>query len=89
MTTPWSYAMRRILTRDQITAGEQVPLASWLPVRAIVTADALNVRDGPGVTYPICRRLQGGAEVETWYRERGWALTEDGWVSAAYLREEA
>jgi len=85
----WARAMRRILTRDQITVGEQVPLASWLPVRAVVTADALNVRDGPGVSYPLCGVFHLGARIELWYRESGWALTEDGWVSSAYLREEA
>lgn len=51
-----------------------------------VTASVLNVRKGPGTSYPVVstyRRSQSVMVVET---KAGWARTSDGWCSLSYLQ---
>jgi lysozyme len=60
-----------------------------------VTANALNVRTGPGTTYPSIGFLVSGDIVEkleqnaagTWFRVRRLTDSLTGWVSSAYLEK--
>ena len=85
--TNWPAAMRVLgLGADDITAGLQVPLAPTMPQPMTVTADALNVRSGPGAGYERIGRLMSGALVSAWHQRDGWQLvTVTGWCSKAYL----
>jgi lysozyme len=51
---------------------------------------ALNVRSGPGVSYPMVAGLRYGQRVKVIKRQNGWAQFEDptGWSSEAYLTFE-
>jgi len=64
--------------------------------QATVTADPLNVRRGPGLSYGLLDQLSLGAPVTVWAVERdatgaAWYLVQDvrgltGWCAAAFLR---
>ena len=88
--TNWPAAMRVLgLDADDITAGQQVPLAPTMPQPMTVTADALNVRSGPGAGYERIGQLAQGALVDAWHERDGWQLVTAGdvagWCSKAYL----
>lgn len=57
---------------------------------AWVGQSALNVRSGPGVTYPKVATLSPCARVEVLRWQGSWAMVRSGggtaWVSAGYLR---
>ena len=61
--------------------------------KAIVTASPrLNVRSGPGISYPIVDKLLKGAPIEIVEIKDGWAKLRsyaDEWCSAEYLKFEA
>ena len=54
---------------------------------ATCTINALNVRSGPGISYPIVASLSIGQIVKVIKRQDGWAQIESpaGWSSEAYL----
>jgi lysozyme len=54
---------------------------------ATCTTAALNVRSGPGVSYPIVAGIYYGQRAKVLKRQNGWALFESpsGWSSEAYL----
>jgi len=54
---------------------------------ATCITNALNVRSGPGATYPMAAVLRYGQHVKVINRQNGWAQFEDpsGWSSEAYL----
>jgi uncharacterized protein YgiM (DUF1202 family) len=55
---------------------------------AVCTAFGLNVRSGPGSTYPVVAGLVSGQRVQVLERKNGWARlnTPAGWSSEQYLR---
>jgi lysozyme len=57
---------------------------------AICITSALNVRSGPGVSYPKIAGLRYGQHVKVNKRQNGWVQFEDpaGWSSEAYLSFE-
>jgi lysozyme len=57
---------------------------------ASVISFALNVRSGPGASYPIVGGLKNGQRVKVINRQNGWAQFENpaGWGSDAYLSFE-
>ena len=80
--TDWPAAMQVLgLDADDITAGLQVPLEPTLPQALVVTADALNVRAGPGVQYERTGRLMSGAHVNGWHQAGNWVLVTSGDVA--------
>jgi len=88
--TDWPAAMRVLgLDADDITAGLQVPLAPTMPQPMTVTADALNVRSGPGAGYECIGQLAQGALVDAWQERDGWQLvTATGWVSKTWVEAD-
>ena len=50
-----------------------------------VTASYLNVRSGPGISYPVMKVLRFGDKVSVSDSINGWAKIDGGWVSEAYL----
>jgi lysozyme len=68
------------------------PAVSTEPISGQVTyatciTSALNVRNGPGATYPVVAGLRYGQRVKVICRENGWAQFDSpsGWSSEAYL----
>ncbi len=56
--------------------------------RYVVTASALNVRNGPGTTYARGSLLQNGTEVEVIAQKGNWSqLAPDRWVYSAYIKK--
>ena len=54
-----------------------------------VDADALNIRSGPGLSYPITGSLPEGALVEILDRNQEWGRIPDGWVNTRFLRSDS
>ena len=50
-----------------------------------VTAAYLNVRSGPGISYPVMKVLRFGNEVSVLDSVNGWAKIDGGWVSEDWL----
>jgi GH25 family lysozyme M1 (1,4-beta-N-acetylmuramidase)/uncharacterized protein YraI len=59
-------------------------------VYAVTTINALNVRTGPGVSYPSIGGLSLGQRVKVIKRQNGWSQLESpaGWCSDVYLSFE-
>ena len=57
-------------------------------ITAICMALGLNVRSGPGATYPVVGGLVSGQRVKVLERQTGWARFESpaGWSSEQYLK---
>lgn len=68
------------------------PIPKPLPAaqyEAVVTANALNVRSGPGVAYAKLYTLAGGTKIEVEAINKGWAKIRayrDEWCSEEYLK---
>ncbi|QVM82927.1 N-acetylmuramoyl-L-alanine amidase [Novosphingobium decolorationis] len=57
------------------------------PERGTVTASSLNVRSGPGTTYPVVSGLSRGQSVPILERRREWISIAPGqWVFGEYVR---
>lgn len=50
-----------------------------------VTANYLNVRQGPGTDYMVCGTLQSGTKVNTIETRNGWGRITGGWVDLDYI----
>ena len=50
-----------------------------------VTASYLNVRSGPGISYPVMKVLRFGDKVSVSDSINGWAKIDGGWVSEDWL----
>jgi len=50
-----------------------------------VTASYLNVRSGPGISYPVMKVLRFGDDVNVLDSVNGWAKIDGGWVSEDWL----
>ena len=50
-----------------------------------VTANVLNVRQGPGIQYPIVDRISCGATYQLIEVQNGWGHINKGWVSMQYV----
>lgn len=64
------------------------PVASFLYEAYVNAGAGLNVRSGPGTTYPKIRALPYKTVVQVWEERYGWAKIskdKEEWVSAAYL----
>jgi hypothetical protein len=86
-----------LLTPSNLRGIELAPTAPppepepGAPRRGVVTADVLNVRSGPGVSYPVVAQLRLNAEVliyeqataagAVWYR-----IGRDRWVHSGWVR---
>lgn len=57
-------------------------------IPAVVTADQLNIRKGPGTTFDSVGKYKKGDKVEVFEIKDGWAQTDKGWVSQKYLKFE-
>ena len=51
-----------------------------------ITADALNVRQGPGTTYAKVDQLPHGTNVTLLETQDGWGRIYNGWISLNYVR---
>lgn len=52
----------------------------------VVTAEILNVRSGPGITYPSVGSVKKGEILTVYAVQNGWAKhNHGGWSSAAWL----
>ncbi len=84
-----AFLERRIAALELRTgsATEATPPASASGY-ALCTAQALNVRSGPGATYPVIGWLTNGQRVKVMERQAGWARLETpaGWSGERYLR---
>jgi len=77
----------------QAQSGSQAAATTVAPpasasTYATCTAQALNVRSGPGATYPVIGWLSNGQRVRVVERQNGWARLETpaGWSGERYLR---
>ncbi len=63
------------------------PEMTPVPPTGTITADTLNVRSGPGTTYPKIGRLKAGDEVTLIARNEAgdWLQTDVGWVAAEWV----
>jgi len=66
----------------------QPVMAAELPVMATVTAQAANVRSGPGLDYAARYWLYAGQRVIVTGCVTGWARVGEGWVWAGLLDGE-
>lgn len=57
--------------------------------RGLVTINSLNVRQGPGTTFPVVKTLNTGNEVMISQESNGWLKIGAGneWVSAKYVKK--
>lgn len=53
-----------------------------------VTADLLNVRTGPGTSYPVVATVKRGSTLLIKEQKDGWGKFSTGWVSMNYVRQE-
>ncbi len=74
-------------TTPPTTPVDPVPPTTDTDLYATCINSALNVRSGPGVSYPIVAGLKYGQKVKVLKRQNGWAQFESpaGWSSEAYL----
>jgi len=73
----------------QNPAPAPIPVPTPAPgVTAICMALGLNVRSGPGASYPVFGGLVSGQRVQVLERQNGWARFESpaGWSSEQYLK---
>ncbi|WP_315905829.1 N-acetylmuramoyl-L-alanine amidase [Priestia koreensis] len=59
-----------------------------------VTADVLNMRKGPGLSFPVVRKLHHGKEVAILVEQGEWRYVRlqdgaEGWISSRYVRTTA
>jgi len=66
-----------------------IPIPGSITYATCITS-ALNVRSGPGASYPMVAGLRYGQRVKVIKRQNGWAQFEDpaGWSSEAYISFE-
>ncbi len=87
-------AVEQRLGNQAVAAGSAAPSAPAVqPVSvtnsyATCTAQALNVRSGPGANYPVIGWLANGQRVRVLERQNGWARIDNpsGWSGERYLR---
>jgi lysozyme len=83
---------QRLAGLEQRLGTQTVPTASTSPAsassQAVCTAQALNVRSGPGASYPVIGWLSNGQRVKVVERQNGWVRLENpaGWSGERYLR---
>jgi lysozyme len=72
-------------TQPPTTSPSPQPVTSSF---ALCTASALNVRSGPGASYPVIGWLTNGQRVRIVERQNGWVKIENpaGWSGERYLR---
>lgn len=81
------------------SAGEYADIGEWPLCRqcdAVVTADALHMREAPRLDATSCGLLQRGERVSVWCRDGNWLLVQaadwrpgrSGWSFAEYLQRE-
>ena len=51
-----------------------------------ITADVLNVREGPGTNYARVGRIIGGSTEEILEVRNGWGKIKEGWISLNYVK---
>jgi len=77
-------------TRQPQPAVSTTPQPASTPVPvAVVKADVLNVREGPGTDYEVVGKVHRGEELEVLEEGEGWIKVrfegEEAWVSADYV----
>lgn len=83
--------MQRALLTAACAALAAVALPAAANAANAATTTALNMRAGPGVTYPVVAAIPAGAPVQIYgcVRDGSWCDTrwvgERGWVAGAYL----
>jgi len=72
---------------DSTTSSSSATLTKDDVLYATCTINALNVRSGPGISYPMVAGLSIGQRVKVLKQQDGWAQIESpaGWSSEAYL----
>lgn len=58
-----------------------------------ITANLVNVRQGPGMTYAVVAQVNAGANVQVLQLQAGWvkvrlANNQEGWISSQYVRHD-
>jgi uncharacterized protein YraI len=81
--------LRRLLAIAAIGLGLGVTVPTVASAYSAFTTGALNVRFGPGVSYPKVGTLAYGTPVDVQFCQPGWCRIGywggTGWVSAKYL----
>lgn len=80
------------MTATPVAPPTVMPTAMPLPNTAIITADLLNFRSGPGAGYGVIGQLPGGTTVtllarnsnSSWVKVRA-PSGQEGWVSTLYI----
>lgn len=71
---------------EVITAQPLPPPGETPLYAAAVTANILNVRQGPGLTYPVLRQIRQGDRVNVYEVRPGWArISPTEWVSTLWI----
>jgi lysozyme len=88
--SPSGWSSEAYLTFNQSipTVPVENPLPETTPASfGIVNTSGLNVRSGPGVTYPIVGGLTYGQRIKILTNDNGWTKVEtpSGWCNASYL----
>lgn len=75
---------------DTVTAENSEDATKVTAIGTVINTDKLNVRSGPGTSYPIVGSLSGGEQVKITLQKKvgtnTWGLTEKGWVTFFYLQ---
>ena len=71
-------------TRNTENASTQSNSSKYVLGLYIVTASALNVRNGAGTNYSIKKTYKKGTRFDTYEIKNNWARTPSGWVCLDY-----
>jgi uncharacterized protein YgiM (DUF1202 family) len=53
----------------------------------VTAPQELNVRSGPGVNFPVVRKVYNGNYVDVYESQNGWSNIGDGWINSKFLEE--
>ena len=79
----WARTSDGWLCTDYLSISGAAGVTKGSKVR--VTADYLNIRQGPGTGYARVGRLTRGTQVEILEVKDGWGKMKDGWISLQYV----
>lgn len=91
------YYQQQYAYRQQQAGSQRARQIDYRKIRSgtylrVTGASALNIRSGPGTSFPVVGVLRGGESIRVVRFNKGWAQVQSddgyltGWVSGRYLR---